>query len=99
MTRPFRWYITIAAVRQWMDLTGRRGDLDDGNPDFVAAEEELRQLCEDAKQASTPPSQSGSLTFRTKTTLRGRRRRVEMDVMPFARTEGSLPQLVRVRLK
>ena len=33
----WRWYITIAAVRQYMDLAGMTGPMEDSNPDFVAA--------------------------------------------------------------
>lgn len=44
MQGKWKWYITITAIREWMALTGRRGPLEDNNPDFVAAEAELGEL-------------------------------------------------------
>lgn len=95
----WRWYLTIATVRQWMAITGRVGELEDTNPDFLAAQEELGQLSLDCRLSRTPEARSGALTYRGKVTLHGRRRRVECTVMPVPRAEGALPQLVRVRLK
>lgn len=95
----WRWYITIAAVRQWMELTGRRGPLEEDNPDFAAAQNELGDLSLTAKIANTPEHGSGALTYRGKITIGGKRRRIECTVMPIPRTEGRLPQLLRVRFK
>lgn len=93
------WYISIAAVRQYMAITGRRGELEDTNPDFVEAQDELRELSLTARLAPTAKAASGALTYRGKITLNGKRRRVELTVMPAGRVEGDLPQLVRVVLK
>jgi hypothetical protein len=98
----WKWYITVAAVGQWMRITGRRGELEDTNPDFVDAQNELGEFSLTAKLASTPPSRSGALTYRcywAGRTKHGKRRRVECQVMPAGRVDGDLPQLVRVKLK
>lgn len=95
----WRWYLTIAAVRQYMDLTGRRGELEDSNPDFVAAQNELGALSLTARPAATAETKSGAVIYRGKVTIAGKRRRVECTVNPIPRVEGSLPQLLRVTLK
>ena len=101
MTGKWNWYLTIAAVGQWMNMTGRRGELEDDNPDFVAAQNELGELSQTAKLAvaATEKQRSGAEIYRGKVTVGGRRLRVECTVMPPVRSEGPLPQLVRVRLK
>jgi hypothetical protein len=95
----WRWYLTVAAVRQFMELTGRRGDLEDDNLEFVAAQNELGELSISAKPARTAETKSGAVVYRGKITLRGKRQRVECTVMPIPRKEGALPQLLRVTLK
>ena len=99
MHGKWNWYLTIAAVRQYMALTGLRGDLEDDNPDFVRAQNELGDLSLTARLADAEPTQSGAVRYRGKITLRGRRQRVECTVMPAGRDEGVLPQLLRVTLK
>lgn len=49
----WKWYVTIAAVRQWMELTGGSGPLEDTNPDFVWAQNELGDFSLMAKLAPT----------------------------------------------
>ncbi len=93
-----RWYITIAAVREWMRLTGRGGSLEDTNPAFSAAQAELFALSLTASR-SPQRGRDGSESWRGYAVVDGRRRRVECSVMPLPRKEGKLPQLVRVRLK
>ena len=95
----WNWYLTIAATRQFMELAGLTGELEATNPAFVAAENALGELSLTARQADTPPTQSGAEIYRGWTNIRGRRERIECTVMPRERSEGSLPQLVRVRLK
>lgn len=95
----WRWYLTIAAVRQYMTLAGLRGPLEMSNPDFARAQEELGELSLTANLARTPEKKSGALTYRGKVTIAGKRRRIECTVMPQGREEGDLPQLVRVSLK
>jgi hypothetical protein len=95
----WRWYLSVAAVQQWMALTGRSGPAEASNPDFAAAQDELGDLSLTASLARTPEKSSGALTYRGKVTLAGRRRRVELTVIPYPRDEGRLPQLVRVSLK
>ena len=95
----WRWYITVAAVKQYMDLAGLSGPLETANPDFTLAQEALGQMSLTANLARTPAARSGALTYRGKVTLAGKRRRVELTVAPAGREEGALPQLVRVVLK
>jgi len=95
----WRWYLTVAAVRQFMQLADLYGPLEMDNPDFVRAQEILGELSLTAKLARTPASTSGALTYRGKITIGGKRRRIECKVMPQGRAEGDLPQLVRVTLK
>lgn len=97
----WRWYISIAAVRDWMAITGRSGELEDNNPQFVAAQAELGQLSLTATlaEAASEKLRSGGLIYRGRVMVGGRSRRAECTVMPAARAEGSLPQLVRVTAK
>jgi len=95
----WRWYITIAAVRQYMDLAGLRGELEDSNPDFVAAQKALGDLSLTAKPVIGKDTKSGATIYRGKVTIAGKRRRIECTVMPVPRIEGALPQLLRVTLK
>lgn len=97
----WRWYITIAAVRQYMTLAGLSGDLEDSNPDFLLAQSTLGDLSMTATLAvdASERTKSGASIYRGKVTLHGKRRRVECTVMPPIRSEGPLPQLVRVTLK
>ena len=97
----WKWYITIAAVRQWMTLTGRGGELEDDNPDFIAAQNELGDLSLVATLAldATDKQRNGASIYRGKVTVKGKRLRAECTVMPPLRSEGPLPQLVRVTLK
>ena len=99
MTMKWRWYLTIAAVGQYMQLAGLRGPLEDGNPDFLRAEKELGELSLTAKPARTAETRSGAAFYRGKVTIAGKRRRIECTVMPIPRKEGALPQLLRVTLK
>lgn len=95
----WRWYITIESVRQYMLLAGLSGPLEDSNPDFVAAQNTLGELSLTATPAQTAETRSGAVIYRGKVTIAGKRRRVECTVMPMPRTEGKLPQLLRVTMK
>lgn len=97
----WRWYITIAAVRQWMALTGRCGELEDSNPDFLAAQSELGDLSLTATLAlsASEKQRDGASVYRGRVMVRGRSVRTECIVMPPLRREGPLSQLVRVTIK
>jgi hypothetical protein len=98
----WRWYITIAAVRQYMELAGLRGELEDHNPDFVRAQNDLGEHSLTARVVRGKDSASGAIVYRTegKTTLpNGRKTRLEFTVMPIPRKEGAMPQLLRVTAK
>jgi hypothetical protein len=95
----WKWYLTVAAVRQYMTLAGLRGELEDDNPDFLKAQEALGELSLTAKPVIGKDAQSGAVYYRGKVTIHGKRRRIECTVMPIPRVEGSLPQLLRVTLK
>lgn len=43
----WRWYLTIAAVRQYMELAGLTGELEDDNPDFLRAQRGARRAVPD----------------------------------------------------
>lgn len=95
----WRWYLSIAAVRQYMEIAGLRGELEDNNPDFVRAQNELGAVSLTATPADAPPSDSGGIIYRPWVHIHGRRTRLELTVTPAGRSEGDLPQLVRVRVK
>jgi len=82
-----------------MDLAGLRGELEDDNPDYVRAMEALGELSLTAQPVVGKDTQSGAALYRGKVTIAGKRRRIECTVMPIPRSEGSLPQLLRVTLK
>ena len=91
------WYISVAAVRQYMAIQGYEGSPD--GPVFDRAAIELEDLCEQAKLArDIGPSQQSQL-WRVKATVRGKRSRLELIVSVEARKEGPLPQLIAVRNK
>lgn len=95
----WKWYLSIAAVREYMDIAGLSGEAETDNPDFVAAQELLGTLSLSATPADTPPTRSGGIIYRPWTEIHGQRTRLELTVTPAGRKEGDLPQLVRVRLK
>lgn len=95
----WRWYLTIAAVQQYMELAGLTGPLEDSNPNFLRAQQELGELSLTAKPAATAETKSGAVIYRGKVTINGKRQRIECTVMPIPRVEGKLPQLLRVTLK
>jgi hypothetical protein len=93
----WRWYITIAAVRQYMALAGISGELEDTNPAFLAAQSALGGYSLTARVVEGKNTESGALIYRTGTVQVGERRmRLEFTVMPIPRAEGALPQLLRV---
>lgn len=97
----WRWYITIAAVRQWMNIAGLSGELEDTNPQFLAAQERLRQLSLEAR-AVGKTLHTGAEVYRSAgqvETRPGWKVRLQYLVMPAPRAEGALPQLVSVRTK
>lgn len=103
-SQQWKWYLTFSAVEQWMSLTGRTGELDDANPEFVAAQSELGDLSLTATLAleASEKQKNGASIYRGYVGIKGRggkRRRAECTVMPPIRSEGPLPQLVRVTIK
>lgn len=95
----WKWYLSIAAIKQYMEIVGLNGPCEDSNPDFIGAERELGQLSITTQPANTPPTASGGIIYRPNVWIHGKKTRLELTVMPAGREEGSLPQLVRVRLK
>jgi len=105
----WKWYLTIAAVRQYMELAGLRGELEDDNPDYRAAMDDLGELSLTAQRVEGKETRSGGEVWRGRITLYrrrhgkivlpGKKHRVECVVMPPIRSEGDLPQLVRITLK
>jgi len=56
----WRWYITIEAVRQLMQLAGLPGPLEEGNPDFVWAQDELGYHSLNARRVEGKHSRTGA---------------------------------------
>lgn len=92
-----RWYITVAAVRQYMAICGYEGSTD--GPIFDRAAIELEDLCERARLAKDIGPGQKSQQWRVKTTVRDKRTRLELIVSLDKRPEGPLPQLIAVRNK
>lgn len=92
-----RWYISAAAVKQYMAIMGHPPD-DDG-PGFDRAAKELDALTQEARLAKDIGPGQQSQLWRVKATVRGRRSRLELIVSLSARREGDLPQLIAVRNK
>ncbi len=97
--KNWSWYLTIAAVKQYMEIMGYIGPLETDNPDFERSQNELGEISLTAKPADTPPTASGAILYRPNVVISGKKTRLELTVQPAARKEGSLPQLVRVRVK
>lgn len=95
---PYRWYLSVAAVREYAALAGL--PLDDGGPLWTAAEQELAGHC-DAARETEGSTHSGAKIWRTGNRQGGGRNlgRIELTVSVSRRAEGDLPQLLRVRLK
>jgi hypothetical protein len=84
-----------------MELTGRGGDCEEDNPDFIASQNELGELSLTANFSleASEKQKSGGSVYRGKVTVKGKRIRAECVVMPPIRSEGNLPQLVWVSKK
>ena len=93
------WYLTVKAVREYMEICGLSGPLESDNPEFVRAERELVEISQTAKPADTPLTDSGGVIYRVWVESPKGRLRLELTVMPWTRPEGDASQLVRVRLK
>lgn len=91
------WYITVAAVRQYMRICGYEGDSD--GPVFDAAAIELERLCEQSRLAKDAGPHSPNQQWRVRANVRGKNTRLELIVAPDPRPEGDLPQLIAVRNK
>jgi hypothetical protein len=92
------WYITVAAVRQWMEIC-RIPPQDDG-PLFDGAACTLDQLCQEARMVkAADETDTGAALYRATTRIRGRSAQIDLYVTEQPRPEGNHPQLVRVRLK
>lgn len=91
------WYISAAAVKQYMAIQGYHGS-DDG-PVFDRAAAELDALCAESRLAKDVGPGQDSQQWRVKATVRGKRTRLELIVSLSHRPEGELPQLIAVRNK
>lgn len=92
-----QWYISAAAVKQFMSIMGYVGSTDD--PVFDRAAIELEDACEQARLARDADDKSPYQQWRVKWTVRGKRSRLELIVSTEKRPEGPLPQLIAVRNK
>jgi hypothetical protein len=93
-----RWYITVRAVRDYMNILGYEGSTD--GPIFDRAAIDLEDLCDGAelKREWAHDGKPRQLWL-ARTQIDGRVERLELTVSLQPRQEGPLPQLVRVRLK
>lgn len=91
------WYISAAAVKQYMAIQGYEGSPD--GPVFDAAAIELEKLCDESRLAKDIGHGQQSQLWRAKATVRGKRTRLELVVSVEQRQEGPLPQLIAVRNK
>jgi hypothetical protein len=92
-----RWYISAAAVKQYMAIAGYQPDPD--GPGFDRAAKELDALAAESRLAKDVGPGQQSQQWRVKATIRGRRTRLELIVSLSERAEGDLPQLIAVRNK
>jgi hypothetical protein len=92
----YRWYLSAACVREYAAIA--RLPLDDGGPQWAAAERELAAHCDVARLAEDGPGPR-QLWRTGNRDVGGRKIRLEMTVATSPRPEGPLPQLVRVRDK
>lgn len=89
-----RWYITVAAVHDFQRILGLAEEPE--GPLFDRVAKQLDRITDDARLAK---DEGHRQLWLVKATLRGKRERLELTVVPGPRAEGPLPQLVRVRLK
>jgi hypothetical protein len=92
------WYMTIAAMRQYMRIAGYGGSAEETNPNFTAAERELGAHCA-AAHLTSQKTASGVQIYRTgRVTVgrSGRKTRLQFSVAPAPRAEGGKPQLVSI---
>jgi hypothetical protein len=92
-----RWYVSAAAVKQYMAVAGYPAE-DDGEW-FDRAERELADLADESRLAKDVGPGQRSQQWRVKATIKGRRTRLELVVAVEQRAEGDLPQLIAVRNK
>lgn len=96
MITPYRWYLSAAAVKEYLALMGLD---DDGGPNWLRAERELGAHIESARQVALNEK---SVIFRTGRVRVGdgtKSTRLEFYVRHCPRTEGDKAQLVAVRDK
>lgn len=94
-----KWYITVAAVREWQVIAGYPRE--DEGPGFDDAAMSLDALSHEAELKKDEGHRQLWMA-RTKLPMSDkpdRNRRIELYVSTEKRPEGPLPQLVRVRLK
>jgi hypothetical protein len=83
----YRWYLSATALREYAQAAGL--PLDDGGPQWAAAERALAALCDSARLAQ---DEGHRQIWRAPGPDRW-----ELTVSTVPRPEGPLPQLVRVR--
>ncbi len=86
------WYVTVTAVREYLEIKGLNRD-DEGS-DFATAEQELTEMaCKIVESGKAGRDlDSGAIQYRG-----GRPLRLRLTVNPAPRREGGKPQLVRVQ--
>lgn len=93
-----KWYITVAAAKQWMAIQGYPAE-DDGDW-WDTAEKELFAMQHDPSLVHKKTLPGGRIQeWHVYAPVRGHRAKIELTVSTDDRPEGHLPQLVRVRIK
>jgi hypothetical protein len=92
------WYISAAAVKQYMRICGLPPQ--DEGAAFDRTAVALQEICQGARLKSDPGPGSGrSQSWEAKTTIDGLVARLALSVRTSPRSEGPAAQLVRVRRK
>jgi hypothetical protein len=91
------WYLSAAAMREYLAIGQLRDD--DGGPNWVRAERELKAHALAAREVSREGDRAIFRTGRVRIGDRAKAERLEFRVSFSHRPEGPLPQLVSVRLK
>lgn len=94
-----RWYLSAAAVRQYLEIARLRNDDGEGGENFRRAERELAAHSQAARLAADEGHQQIWRTGRVKVGDQPKAIRLELTINTTPRAEGPLLPLVRVRAK
>jgi hypothetical protein len=92
------WYISAAAVKEFMQICGLPAQ--EEGPSFDRAAVELEKACDEARlvKAAGEANRNAAI-YRTTAVIRGRKWQLDIYVAEQPRAEGDHSQVVRVRVK